>query len=655
MQLLNMKKYIFLWVLFITTSSLFSQETKLVETKIKTKKEEKSEVIPLDSIKNMYGGRYVDYKMITYEHDTIQIDTTLSIEKYFKHNFTHQDDFEWLAFANQGQTFNKLGYDLINNQITPKLGVTAKLYNYRKTEDINYYHVPTPTTILDYRSGFTGQYLNTLFTANFGKHNNVAINYQGLRSQGDYQRVRVSHTNFSFIYSYYNPRNRYQFRTHVTAQKLSNYENGGITETSITEFKQDNPDFSVRRRVNVNLDDSESLLKTTRYYYEHELRITNSKDSLQQNLTNLKLGHHISYEKSKYSFQSSDTQYFDDNSDIYGTRDNSITDDKTNFTETENQVYLKFNSPWILGDFKVFSSLYNFKQSYDSIKTVNTINIPKTNTTSYTSAGASWNGKLKGIFLNAYAEQVISGGDFGSNLHVNAGFKLKNNTLARAGIQLKTAAPNANTMFYQSNFSNLNWNQNFDNIIYRTLYGNIKTKWINVDAYIHQIKNYVYYNSNSIASQHSSTVDYLKIKVSNEFKFGKFALNNTIMYQKLARGNDVFRVPEFVTRNTLYFESYLFKGNPLLAQVGISFKYFTKYYANDFNPVLNEFYIQNHTQIGNYPTFDVFVNGEVRRTRIYFKVENVTADLTGRNYFATPNNPARDLSIRLGLVWNFWN
>ena len=93
----------------------------------------------------------------------------------------------------------------------------------------------------------------------------------------------------------------------------------------------------------------------------------------------------------------------------------------------------------------------------------------------------------------------------------------------------------------------------------------------------------------------------------------------------------------------------------MLAQIGVTFKYFTKYLANDFNPVLNEFYLQNETEIGNYPSFNVFVNGEVRRTRIYFIVENVTASLTGRNYFATSNQPTKDLTIRLGLVWNFWN
>ncbi|MEN8826522.1 MAG: putative porin [Wenyingzhuangia sp.] len=648
-----MKKYILIWILVSMTISTFSQEIEKTTTKTTLRKETRN--TPIDSIKNMYGARYVDYKMITYHMDTLQIDTTLTIEKYFRHNFTHQDNFERLAFANQGQTFNKLGYHFINNQITPKLGVSAKQYNFYQTKDIRYYHVPTPTTILNYHSGFTGQSLNSLFTTNFGRHNNIAINFKGLRSQGDYQRVRASHKNFNVMYSYYNSAKRYQFRLHTSSQTLSNFENGGISESSILEFKNNNPDFLSRSRVNVNLNTSESILKTSRYYYEHELRLTNTKDSIQQNLTNLKVGHHISYEKSNYSFTSLDKIYFDNNPTIFGNRLNEETNDNITFSEVENQVSLKFNSPWILGNFKVFSSLFNLKQSYHSNSSIESVDIPKSKTLNYTSVGALWNGTLKGLFLNAHAEQIINGGDFGSNLNVNAGFKLKNNTLAKAGIQLKTAAPNANTMFYQSNFSNYNWNHSFDNIIYRILYGNIKTQWLNVDTALQQIKNYVYFNSKSIATQNSSTIDYLKVKVNNEFKFGKFALNNTIMYQQIARGSSILRVPKFVTRNTLYYQNYFFKGKPLLAQIGITFKYFTSYYANEFNPVLNEFYIQNNTQIGNYPTFDVFVNGEVRRTRIYFKVENITDAITGREYFSSPNNPARDLSMRLGIVWNFWN
>lgn len=689
-----MKKPLFLWIFFMSINSLFSQvdaasiqqdslilkeSTKKIPSSpeknteidnlflvnkgiviqkdtIIPKNSKKKTLIPLDSVRNMYGGRYVDYKIITQAYDTIQIDTTLNIDNYFRHNYTQKDDFEWLEFANQGQGYNKLAYDFINNKLTPTLGVNAKLYNYYALEDMEYYHVPTPTTILFYRSGFDGQLLNSIFTTNFGKHQNFSIAYKGLRSVGDYQRARASHINFRTTYTYYNPAKRYQFRTHIISQKIDNLENGGLTESSVTEFKNDNPDFSARGRVDVNLSDSETYLKSTRFYYEHELRILNSKDSLNLNMTNLKLGHFISTEKLKYQFTSSDTEYFDDNSSIFGTRESDDTKDKTEYNTTENQIYLKFNSPYILGNFKIFTAFNSIAQVYETSKVVNeTEAISKEKNINYTSFGGSWNSRFKGVFLNAYAQQIISGGDLGSNLHINAGFQLKNNVSAKAGFQLKSIAPNNNTTFYQSNFSNLNWEQNFDNEIYRTLYGSIKTKWLGADLFLHQIKNYAYFNSNSVASQYSQTIDYLKLKLSSELKFGKFAFNNSILYQKTTQGEEAFRVPEFVTRNTLYYQSYFFKGDPLLAQIGLTFKYFSKYYANDYNPALNEFYIQNNTQIGDYPTFDVFVNGEVRRTRIYFKVENVTAAITGRNYFATSNQPAKDLSIRLGIVWNFWN
>ncbi|MFW2347215.1 MAG: hypothetical protein ACN4EF_01530, partial [Wenyingzhuangia sp.] len=79
-----MKKYILIWILVSMTISTFSQEIEKTTTKTTLRKETRN--TPIDSIKNMYGARYVDYKMITYHMDTLQIDTTLTIEKYFRHN-----------------------------------------------------------------------------------------------------------------------------------------------------------------------------------------------------------------------------------------------------------------------------------------------------------------------------------------------------------------------------------------------------------------------------------------------------------------------------------------------------------------------------------------------------------------------------------------
>ena len=106
--------------------------------------------------------------------------------------------------------------------------------------------------------------------------------------------------------------------------------------------------------------------------------------------------------------------------------------------------------------------------------------------------------------------------------------------------------------------------------------------------------------------------------------------------------------------SALYYSNYLFKNKPLYLQTGFTFKYFTKYKMNAYNPLLAEFNLQNTDEYGNYPLVDFFVNFQVRRTRIYFKLENITSSLTGRDYYAAPLRPYRDFTVRFGLVWNFF-
>jgi hypothetical protein len=92
----------------------------------------------------------------------------------------------------------------------------------------------------------------------------------------------------------------------------------------------------------------------------------------------------------------------------------------------------------------------------------------------------------------------------------------------------------------------------------------------------------------------------------------------------------------------------------MLVNIGATFNYFTKYKMNAYNPLLAEFTIQNDQEIG-FPSVDVFFNAQVRRTRLYLKVDNVTSSLTSKNYFSAPNYPYRDFTVRFGLVWNWYN
>ena len=96
-------------------------------------------------------------------------------------------------------------------------------------------------------------------------------------------------------------------------------------------------------------------------------------------------------------------------------------------------------------------------------------------------------------------------------------------------------------------------------------------------------------------------------------------------------------------------------NNSLFIQTGLTFNYFTKYFADHYNPLISEFVTQNYREIGDFPRFDFFFNAKIQQTRVFIKVEHLNSSFTGYDYYSDPFSPYRDMSIRLGLVWNFFS
>ena len=703
------------FIFFVVLSTVSFSQTKGATIKVDTTHINTNKVQKLDTTKyvtNLYGARYIDYKIITHQLDTIQIDTTLTIQKEFVHNFINKDNFELLEFNNIGQTFTSLGYNFVDNDIFPDLGINAKKFGYLDTENVQYFNVPTPTTILFYKSGYEGQVVNGTFATNFNRYNNFSIGYKGLRSLGDYRSTESSHKQFRTTYSYYNPDKAYQFRAHITVQNITNQESDGIEDTDIVEFINDTPEFSNRNRLDPLLNDTKTSLRGESFYLEHDINLFKTLNALKKkvalknyqlesiqrrntilqnqldtlfttkpndsvyaaksdslrrrikdtiafvfvdsvaSLNKINFGHAINYKYEEYRLNSNDD--ISAVRTIYGDNFNSVTADTTRFKTFQNTFYTQFTSPYLLGNLKVFNNYYKTIQNYDNILFIDGSFIGNRKLTNFSTLGAEWNAKVDNITLKAIAEQAISSNNL-SNLHVKLNLPITKDISLLGGVQIKSTQPDANKLFFQSNFENLNWNNNFKNENSQIVYGALNTKYGKITSSFNRLDNHVYFNENSLPTQFGETINYFKIKASNEFKYWKFALNNTIMYQNVIEGSNVFRVPNLVTRNTLYYTDYVFKGKPLLLQTGFTFKYFSKYKANQLNPVLNEFYIQNNTEIGDFPMVDFFVNGQVRRTRLFFKIENFTGNWTGRNYFSAPNYPYRDFTIRFGVVWNFFN
>ena len=597
--------------------------------------------------------KYTDYKIVSFKNDTTVVDTTLTIEKYYKFNFRRKDNFELIPFHNQGQTFTTLAHDFSKTSLFPDIGFSAKHFLYEDAEDINYYKVPTPTTEILVRTGLEqGQVLDAFFTLNFTERLNVSIAYKGLRSLGQYRESLSSTGNFRTTLSYSTPNDRYSARLHLTSQDFLNEENGGLTDEAIVAFETNDENFSDRDLLDVNLEDTESFFKGTRTYLDHNYKIFSSKtDSTQpKDFSNLKVGHILHSERKSSLFtQAAATP------EIFGESFSSVIEEQTNSRFLSNQAYLEFNSKYILGRFKVKANYTTVEYGYDSVFNPNaSINGKLGLRGRGTSLGAEWKAKLGNFHVNADAT-VTPGDSFlsGNHLYGEAFYKKDSVLTLKGRLLVSSKSPDFNYLFFNSSYADYNWENDFDNINQQNIGFDLDSKWGSASLDLTNIVNHTFFNEEIQPEQSNEAVTYLKLKLNKEFKVGKFALNNTILYQNVSSGSSILRVPDFTTRNTLYYTDSWFKGDALFIQIGMNFKYFTDYFANSFDPILQEFHIQNETEIG-YPLFDAFINARIRRTRLFLQIDNVFSGVLDQNFYSAPGNPFRDSVIRFGLVWNWF-
>lgn len=655
-----MRNFILCLFIALFTISSFSQSKEVLEKKAFN---ESLNLQQRDSLNGNFNKgeieveldgetHFTDYKIISHHLDTSYIDTTLTINKDYKFNFIRKDDFELLPFHNQGQTYTNLGYSFDSNSMFPKMGARAKYFNFKEVEDINYYEVPTPTSELMFRTGMEqGQVLDAFLTINTSPNFNFSVAYKGLRSLGKYRQSLASLGNFRTTFNYRTKNERYYARGHFVSHDFLNQENGGLTDESVALFESNDPNFTDRARLEVNYTNAENFLVAKRYFLDHSFKIFRKKDSIKSHPSNFKLGHQYTYKTKHYHFDQTAADTI-----TIGQAFASAINDEVGLRTMNNLAYLELESPIVLGSLRAKANYYSYDHYYNGVVNIGSETIDAQLKGNALSIGAEWNAKVKNFNVKADISSIISGDLEGNHLMAAATYKRDSLFSISAKINMTSKSPNFNFLHNQSDYIEYNWqNTDFKNEEIRNLSFDLKSeKLLNASASITQIDNYTYFDTNSKPAQANEAINYLKIKAKKAIKFGKFTLDNTLMYQKVAKGDSLFRVPEFVTRNSLFYSNYLFKKKPLYLQTGFTFKYFTQYQMNAYNPLLSEFNLQNDAEYGGYPVVDFFANGQVRRTRIYLKVENITASFTGRNYYAAPLEPYRDLTVRFGLVWNFF-
>lgn len=601
------------------------------------------------------------YQIITLEHDTIIADTSLTIQKLYKQNYLRKDTFGLLPFANVGQTYNTLDYSLTSFDPYPEIGFKGKHFNFLEANQINYYSAATPFTELFFNTSIgRGQNVDSFITLNTSENLNFSVAYRGLRSEGKYINTLSSTGNFRFTTSYHTTSMRYIMNLHVTYQDILNEENGGIT--TATNFESDDPDYQNRERLEVYLTDARSLLKGQRFFLDHSFRI--NKENLSNNLY---VSHQFNYENKDYEYTQPTVPSTIGTTQVFRFGLPYVTsniNDQTHYNKMYNKFSLAYENVF-LGKFHFFiddfrSNYYYGRVLINTDVNGNEIIIPSNLSQNINSFGGQyeyqknkWNGRF--FYSRSITNQSLS------NLEAKLKYSFNDKIQLDFEYHNINKLANNNYNLFQSSYVDYNWSNNFKNEKINSFSAAVINPWLNLSAQYSVLNDHLYFkdvsevaNTQTIApAQYGNKINYLSVKAGKEFKFGRFALDNTVLYQNVDQSDFIINVPEFVTRNTFYYSNHVFK-KAMYLQTGITFNYFTSYYGNNYNPLLGEFFVQNETKIGNYTNFDFFVNARIRQTRLFFKVEHFNAPFTGETYYSAPDNPYRDLTIRFGLVWNFF-
>ena len=190
---------------------------------------------------------------------------------------------------------------------------------------------------------------------------------------------------------------------------------------------------------------------------------------------------------------------------------------------------------------------------------------------------------------------------------------------------------------------------------------------------VENIKNYTYlantsvpttnsngdilsFKNNAAVKQFSGNIQVFTAMLQQKLKYGIFHLDGEVVYQKSSE-QTILPLPELSAYGNLYLQTTLVK-NVLKASLGADVRYFTKYYAPDYSPVIGQFYLQNPQNkiaIGGCPMVNVYANLHWKRTRIFLMMYNINQNSGNSRYFLAPHYPISPRILKMGISWNFFD
>ncbi|MFC2125269.1 putative porin [Bacteroidota bacterium] len=171
------------------------------------------------------------------------------------------------------------------------------------------------------------------------------------------------------------------------------------------------------------------------------------------------------------------------------------------------------------------------------------------------------------------------------------------------------------------------------------------------------VKNYIYFNREKQPEQASGFSQIISPRLYLGLQLSDYISWKTLAIYTLTTGDDeardAFRIPPVFVNSRLAYEKLMFDGK-LYFSVGIDAHYKSVYFAKAYDPITQQFYLQDNFKIPEYLLLDLFVNIRINTMRIFVKYAYLN-EKKAYGYFITPHYPGQPKVIDLGVSWKFYD
>ncbi len=161
------------------------------------------------------------------------------------------------------------------------------------------------------------------------------------------------------------------------------------------------------------------------------------------------------------------------------------------------------------------------------------------------------------------------------------------------------------------------------------------------------LTDYIYFDAEGVPRQRSGPNSILQLTAQRNFTLGNYRIDNRVLLQRADQS--VFRLPELYGEHSLYYAGQWF--GVLNVNLGVDIRYASGFQPYYYNPLLQQFQLQDRQATDFYVQVDPFFSLRVTRFRFFVKFIQAQTLLSDRLLYLTAEHPYPDGALRLGASW----